>query len=354
MRRLMLACLVFGGCLVKANPAWEDSGAEAGAASTSGALDTSLDTSLEPPTTSAGEDSGGATDSQGEPTTAAGTTTAGTTTATSGEATGTGETDSGGSTGQPAMPCQKSERLAVKLDAEALEDAAVLPSSMGSPCAGWGDGTAPDCGALNFGATGFFRLVNDPEKGKNAALLRFDGEMVAEFVEDAGVDPADLMAARLELVVYEPLTEPAQDSTLEIGMLLGDDATWDMGTKDGQPATEQESSALCRTIEGGNCVGWSQGDAVTGSASVGLMLVTKPAVAMTDLDGTDGQYHAHLVSEPLSKELALAFAEGLGPSLVVSLSTTRGLAEGVIGIKLEESEWPDAALYFEVCTAWSN
>lgn len=345
MRRLILGCVVFGGCLVKGNPAWEESGAD-GSAGPGSTGDLSAGAG-EAPTTSGGEDSGGAMASQGEPTAAAGTTTAA-----SGEATGT---DSGSSTGQPAKECLKSERLAVKLDAEALEDAGVVPSSMGSPCPGWGGGAEPDCGALNFGATGFFRLVNDPEKGKNAALLRFDGEKVAAFVKAAGVDKADLIAAWLELVVYEPLTEPAQDSTLAIGMLLGDDATWDVGMKDAKPATEQESSALCRTIAGGNCVTWSQGDAVSGSSPVGILLVTKAAVAMTDLDGQDGQYHAQLVSEPLAKELAWAFAEGLGPSLVVSLGTPRGLAEGVIGIKLKEpKEWPDAALYLEVCIEWSS
>ena len=349
MRRLMLGCLVFGGCLVKGNPAWEDSGAEAGAGSTSTSGGV-ISASGETPTTSGGEDSGGATGSQGEPTTAVGATTTA-----SGESTGTGATDTGGSTGQPAMQCKSSERLVVKLDAEALEDAGVVPSSMGSPCAAWGDGKAPDCGALNFGTTGFYRLVNDTEKGKNAALLRFGGEKVAEFLKTAGVDKADLLAARLQLVVYEPLTEPAQDSTLEIGMLLGDDATWDVGMKDAKPATEHESSGLCRTIDGGNCVAWSQGDALSGSTSVGILLVTKAAVMMNELDDLQDQYHAHLVSEPLAKEVALAFAEGLGPSLVVSLSTTRGLAEGVIGIKLADAkEWPDAALYFDVCIEWSS
>ncbi|MBK7829451.1 hypothetical protein [Nannocystis sp.] len=215
MRRLMLGCLVFGGCLVKDNPAWEDSGAEASAGST-GVSGGASGTSVTLPSTSGGEDSGGATASQGESTTAAGTTTTA-----GGEATGTGATDGGGSTGQLAMQCTKSERPGGQAGRGGVRGRGVVPSSMGSPCAGWGAGTAPDCGALNFGATGFFRLVNDTEKGKNAALLRFNGEKVAAFVQDAGVDAADLLAARLELVVYEPLTEPAQDSTLEIGMLLG-------------------------------------------------------------------------------------------------------------------------------------
>jgi hypothetical protein len=338
------------GCVVKDNPAWEDSGAEgsAGGTGTSGpGGGGSSSGSGVVPTTGADPESGGATDSQGEPSTGAvSPTTGGTDT---GEATGTGADSS---TGEPVAQCSASELVKLDLDMNFLVDAGVVPDTMGSPCQ-WGDGTEPACGPLNFGKTGFFRLVNDPNLGKSAALLRFDPDEVVDFISEQQFAAKDLIGARLELVVWEPLAMPAQDSTLEIGMLVGEENRWAEGSRDAKKATDNESSALCRTIEGGDCKPWPQGDALTGSTSIGLLLVTAESVAMTPDDGLVDQYHAKLRSEPLGSALAEAFVQGKAPSLVVSLSTTRALADGQIGIKLKESEWDDPVLYLEVCTQWA-
>lgn len=345
---------VSGGCVVKDNPAWEGSGAEGSADATGGAGGTagvgSSSGSGVVPTTGAEQESGGATDSQGEPSTGAIVPTTGGTD--SGELSSTGADGSSSSGGEPVAKCMASELVKVDLDMNFLVDAGVVPDSMGSPCQ-WGDGKEPACGPLNFGKTGFFRLVNDPNLGKSAALLRFDPAEVLDFIDESRFAAEDLVGARLELVVWEPLAMPAQDSTLEIGMLVGEEHRWAEGSRDARPATDNESSALCRTREKGDCTPWPQGDALTGSTSIGLLLVTADAVAKTPDDGLPDQYHAKLLSEPLGPALAQAFVQGEAPSLIVSLSSTRGLAEGEIGIKLKESEWDDPELYLEVCTQWA-
>lgn len=346
MRRLIVGCLVFGGC-VKDNPAWEDSGAEAGVSATSPGSDETSTTSGPAPTTSAGDEAGTATDSQGGSTTGAVTTTT-TTTGTDELTSSTGE---GSSTGAPVEMCTESTLVQVELTSEFLEDAGVVPGSMPMPCP-W-NGSELDCGLLNFGKTGFFRLVNDGQAGTSAALIRFDGAKVQEFIAAGGYAPKDLLGARLELVVYEPLQAPAQDSTLEIRMQVGDDSWWKAGDKDAKKAME-ESSSLCRTREKMMCLPWPGGDALGSSEAIGELLVTAAAVAAVADDGDPGTYHARLRSELLDPKLVTAYAKGEAPSLVVALSSSRGVGEGVIGIKLEESEWDDPTLYLEVCKVWSR
>lgn len=348
MRRLILGCWVLGGC-VKDNPAWEDSGAEASASAMSlesGDAGATSGSSL--PTTSAGEDAGTATDSQGGSTTGA---VSGTTTTTT---TSTGEpaSSTGSSTGAPVETCTESTLVEVALGSEYLEDAGVVPGSMPTPCP-WNDKES-NCGPLNFGKTGFFRLVNDGQWGTSAALIRFDGAEVQEFIDEEGYADKDLLGARLELVVYEPLEQPAQDSKLEIRMLVGDDSWWPVGDKNATKAMDQESSANCRTRDGMMCLPWPGGDALGSSEWIGELLVTPAAVAAVADDGLPGQYHARLRSELLDPKLVTAYAGGNAPSLVVALSSSRGIGEGVIGIKLEEpAEWADPTLYLEVCTMWS-
>lgn len=350
MRRLILGCLVLGGCL-KANPAWQ--GGDADASGTSGVIGevSSTGGSMELPTTSAGEETGGATDSQGEPSTGAASVTT-TTTATS-ASTSTGEdassTGEGSSTGALGAKCMGQELLLVDIEGGSLHDAGVVPDSMPNPCP-WNAGVQ-ECGTLNFGKTGFFRLVNE-QAGKSAALIRFDGDAVQEFLEEAGYAATDVIDARIELVVYEPFDAPQQDSTLEIKMLVGDASLWVQGGGDAEVAKGSESSGNCWTFDG-DCKKWPNIDAVESSEAVGILLVTAQAVAATQDDGLGGQYHAKLRSEPL-KKLAAAYAEGQEPSLVVLLSTERGLGEPDIGIKLKEAQpWADPTLLLEVCTMWA-
>lgn len=348
-----VCCAALGGC-VKDNPAWE--GAETGVGGTTGSGGgsgesgvgdaSSSGSGVVPTTTGGGLETGGTTDSQGDSTTGAVDPTTG------GSDTGAASSTGGeSSTGEPALHCSASEFMLVDIDNNNLVDAGVVPDSMGQPCP-WND-MEQDCGPLNFGKTGFFRLVNDAELGKSAGLLRFDADAVTGFIEDAGLEMKDLLGLRVQLVVWEPLGVPTQDSELEIGMLVGEETMWAEGSRDAEKATDNESSALCRTIEKGACTPWPQDDAPMSSESIGLLLVTPEAVMEADQDDKDDEYHAYLRSEPL-KGLLAAYMAGKQPSLLVSLISTRGLDEGQIGIKLKEAEeWLHPVLYLEVCTEWS-
>ncbi len=348
MRRVILGCLMLGGCLVKDNPAWEGSAADASTSGLSGGTSSTSGSSLTPTTGAEATTGGTGTDSQGTPTTGAvGATTS---TASTGEVgSSTGEASS---TGLAAAECLATELVQVPTDQDDLWDAGVVPSTMGSPCP-W-EMAEPDCGGLNFGKTGFFRLVNDPNLGKSAALLRFRHQAVIDFISEQQYEAKDLVGARLELVVWEPLAQPSEDSTLEIGMLVGAETYWDEGGRDAKKAQENDSSAACRTIDGQGCAPWPAGDALASGEPIGLLLVTTKAAMDADQDALPDQYHAKLRSEPLGAELVEALVGGKQPSFLVSLSTTRALGAGVIGIKLEESPEDDPELYLELCTQWSR
>ncbi len=349
MRRLIFGCLMLGGCLVKDNPAWEGSAADASTIGLSGEASSTTGSSWTPTTGAEATTGGTGTDSQGPPTT--GAVSATTSTTSTGEVgSSTGEASS---TGPAAAECLATELVQVPTDQDDLWDAGVVPSTMGSPCP-WAMADEPDCGGLNFGKTGFFRLVNDPNLGKSAALLRFNDQAVIDFISEQQYEPKDLVGARLELVVWEPLAQPTEDSTLEIGLLVGDEAYWDEGGRDAKKAQENDSSAVCRTIDGQGCNPWPAGDALASGEPIGLLLVTTKAAMDADQDALPDQYHAKLRSEPLGAELVEALVGGKQPSFLVSLSTPRALNAGVIGIKLEESSEADPELYLELCTQWSR
>ncbi|HEY0137774.1 MAG TPA: hypothetical protein VGB85_27000 [Nannocystis sp.] len=337
--------VMLGGCL-KENPAWEPDGA----VTTGGLVSSSSGEALtgptsEAPTSTTGDP--GTTDASGgstnEPLTSM-TEVVGST----GEHT-TGDPDT---TGAPAPVCKASELVALAMPSGAPEDTGVVPSVLGSPCP-WSGGQA-DCGPLNFGTTGFFRLVNDEALGANAALIRFPVKAVADGIFGAGKDLEDLIGARLELVIWEPKAGPAAPVDLEIHMLHPDNTDWREGQRDAQPAQDDDSSALCRAIDKGDCDTWAQGDALAGATALGLLHLTPENAVSSDADSDPAQYHARLRSEPLGLALLLAYQKGEDPSLAVTLATRRDVGEGEIGIKMRESEWPDPTLYAEFCTDWDR
>lgn len=347
MRRLILGCVLLGGCLIE-NPAWE----RPGAATTSGASTTSsgeepTSATSEAVTSTTGDPGGSGTDASGGSTHAPlASTEVGGTTGTTGDPT-TGEV---GTTGAPVPVCMASEFVALAMPSWAPQDTGVVPSVMGSPC-GWNT-SQPDCGPLNFGTTGFFRLVNDEALGVNAGLIRFPVEVVTDEIFKSGKNLDDLIGARLELVIWEPKAGPDAPIDLEIHLLHADNFDWVEGKRDAQPAEDDDSSALCRAIDKGDCQGWAQDDALAGATSLGLLHLTPDNAEASDGDDDPAQYHARVLSESLGMPLLLAYQEGESPSLAVTLATRRDVAEGQIGIEMRESEWADPTLYAEFCTDW--
>lgn len=347
MHRLILGCVLLSGCLIE-NPAWE----RPGAVTTSGASTTSsgeqpTSAASEAVTSTTGDPGGSGTDASGGSThDPLASTEVGSTTGEIGETT-TGETST---TGAPVPVCKASEFVALAMPSWAPQDAGVVPSVLGSPC-GWNT-SQPDCGPLNFGATGFFRLVNDEALGVNAGLIRFPLEAVTDGILESGKNLDDLIGARLELVIWEPKAGPDAPIDLEIHLLHADNFDWVEGKRDAQPAQDDDSSALCRVIDKGDCTNWAQDDALAGSTALGLLHLTPDNTKASDVDDKPEEYHARLMSEPLGMSLLLAYQQGESPSLAVTLATRRDVAEGTIGIKLRESEWPDPTLYAEFCTDW--
>jgi hypothetical protein len=345
MRRLIfassLSCALLGGCL-KNNPAWQgESDTGVGGSESGGSTDVPTTGAAGSTTTGAPDSTGGATDSQGDTTAAIEPTT------TTGESS-SGSDDSGSSSSTGAPGCRSTEWLPLDVAHEAIDDAGVVPAALGDPCVGWVGDAAPSCGALNFGVTEFFRLINT-DAGRSAGLVRFEAAAVAAALAGAGKDLADVVGARVELVVWEPKPLPTEDATLEIRLVGAADGEWSEGSLDAQEAKGGDSSALCRTIADGDCHAWAAGDMLSGSAPLGLLFVDAAAVAMHEQDPFGDQYHALLRSEPLGPALAQAIQQGLAPSLAVVLQTARGLDDGEIGIKLKESPWADPRLILEVC-----
>jgi len=345
VRRLILGSLVFGGCTA-VNPAWDD-GADTrgGSAATSDA--TGADPTSTTPAPTSGDGSGGATnDTTGAVVspTSGGDTTGDTTIDTTGDTT---DASTGGdSTTEAPLKCMAAEL--VPLDVP-LADTGVVPTAMGSPCA-WGGG--PDCGRVNFGTTEFYRLVNDVA-GTNAALLRFQVDSLTAAAATVGVDPADVVGIRVELVVWEQLAGPTAPYVLAIHGLAADNADFGEGDKNAGLADEGDASDQCKTILGGSCVTWANGGrALDDSEPLGSLYVTPEEVVEHDQDGNAGEYHAQLLSDSLPAA-ALLFKDRV-PALAVTIETPRPLGEQVVGIKLKESmPWKDPTLYLEVCTDWT-
>ncbi len=348
MRQLVVGCLMLGGCLVE-NPAWQRPGqASTSETSSSGATTgTSDDPTMSmiptmPTTSGEGEataDAGsGSTDSTTSLTDPVGT-------------TGDASTGDEGTTGAVGPVCMASELVALKMPDGAPQDAGVVASTLGTPCP-WNAGQ-PECGPLNFGKTGFFRLVNDPVLGVDAALIRFPAEDVAKEILGSGHDPEDLIGARLELVIWEPKSGPDAAIDLQVHLLHVDNFDWSEGDRDAEPAQDHDSSALCRTRDKGECVAWAQGDALAGAQPLGLLHVTPENAKASDGDGSESEYHAKLISESLGMPLLFAYQNGDDPALAVTLASPRGVGEGTIGIKMRESEWSDPTLYAEFCTEWA-
>ncbi len=352
MRHRVLACLLLNGCLIVDNPAYGHSaggdtsttngattgGTASGATATTGGVVTATMTT---PT-------GGAEDGSGS----GSSTTQATSLTGDGETTGaltglstTGETDT---TGAPARVCNASELVELVMEDDAVADAGVAP--WGMPCP-WQAGEP--CDTLNFGKTEFYRLVNDGGVGRNAALIRFPPDVVAEQIAASGKDKQDLIGARLQLVVWEPKSGPDGPVDFEVHLLHPDNFGWPEGERDGQPAHDDESSAKCRTIVDKTCQGWAQGDALAGSEPLGLLRLTPENAMANDLDQNGNEYHAKITSEQIGMPLWFAYDLGQSPGLAVTLLTPRTLGEGEIGVKLRESPYDNPRLFAEFCTEWS-
>lgn len=333
MFRSLLGCLVLTGCL-KANPAWE-----------AGSGDTS--TSAGPPIGSSGGSTGAAPTTGAATSTATGTGTGdGSTISTSSQAATTGE---GSSTGAPAAVCVAFETVPLALP---VEDTGVVQKVGPEPCPWSTD--FEKCSPLNFGTTQFYRLINDENDGRNAALLRFPVTSLDDAVIASGHDPGDVLGLRVELVIWEELPAPVEPYTFEIHGLDAQNFGWTEGTKDALVAVDGDSSDECMTRAAGNCLGWPKGPrALEGAVSLGLLPVDAQRVAANDQDMDPNQYHAKLRSDRLEGALEM-FGGPIAPSFAVTLKTRRDLDEQVVGVKLREAPWADPTLHIDVCTQWDS
>ncbi len=258
-------------------------------------------------------------------------------------------TGEGSSTGAAARVCLASETVKLAI---ADQDTGVVPNVGPKPCP-WSPSNSPECRPLNFGTTEFYRLINDQDDGRNAALLRFPVTSLDQAVMDLGHEPDDLLGLRIEFVVWEGVAAPANAYTLEIHGLDEQNFGWTEGTKNGVPAADGDSSEECMTRAGGKCTGWGKGSrALDGAISLGLLPVDAPLVAANDKDTEPDQYHALVRSERL--EGASALFGGPVPSFAVTLSTPRDFEAEIVGIKLREAPWEDPTLYADLCTMWDS
>lgn len=337
MHPASVRCLVVSGCIgciscIKVNPAWDD-----GAAGTS--------TTVGPPGTSSGGTTMAAP-TTGEAATGGTGDDATTGVVTSGDiGSSSGEDDGAGT---PTGACLEWDTLPLKL---AVEDTGVVQSVDPEPCP-WST-EFENCLSLNFGKTEFFRLINDKDEGRNAALLRFPAASLDAAVVAAGRDPLDLLGLRLELVVWEEDGEPEEPYTLEIHGLHAANFGWTEGTKDGLLAVDGDSSDTCMTRQAGACIEWPMGRATDGAALLGLLEVDEDLAADNDQDEDPGQYHAKLRSERLTGALEL-FGGPVAPSFAVMLKTRRDLDDEVVGVKLREADWPDPTLLGDFCVEWDR
>lgn len=323
-----------GGCLV-GNPdfggavtasAGDGAGASSGAETGSSGV---------VPTTGAASEGGSEGSSGADATTAA---------ASTGETEGPGST---GSTSAAAPVCIAKETLPIVAEAW---DTGVVPATMGSPCP-WGD--SGPCEDLNFGLTQFYRTVNDPVAGRNAALVAFPRQAIIEQVIAAGHDPAQIVAFYLSLVVWEPKAQPDADVVYRVELLGVDDSGWYEGYQASAVGGVNDSSFKCKRIDADGCKPWlDPGGAQANVTPVGALVVTAAAAAATDEDQEPAQYHSRITSDPLLAAPILEHLQVADATLVVSLESPRALAEGTIGIKLKESPWSNPGLAVDVCTQW--
>ncbi len=312
-----------------------------------------------PVTASAGDEAGtssgpgtgssGVTPTTGGTSASSGTGGAGATT----EAASTGETAGSASTGatsgaDAAPECIARERVPITAPAW---DTGVVPATMGSPCP-WGDVGA--CEDLNFGVTQFYRTVNDPVAGRNAALFAFPTAAILDQVNAAGYDPAHIVAFYLSVVVWEPKPLPDVDVVYRVELLGVEDSGWYEGNQAGAVGVVNDSSFKCKRIDGDGCKPWL--DAAGPQANVtpvGTLVVTAAAAGAADEDQDPAQYHSRITSEPLLAAPILEHIQLADATFVVSLESQRGLAEGSIGIKLKDAPtWSDPGLAVDVCTRW--
>lgn len=348
MRRLMLGSFVLCGC-VKGNPAWDapTTGTDTGA-DPSGATTDVDPTTAGVPTTGTSSATDPATTFLELPGTDASTGGTSTGDASTGDAT---TVAAEGSSSEPLVAgCAAASWLRLEIADTDLRDAGVVPSSMGAPCP-W-QPAQPDCAPLNFGETGFFRLVNDQDHGISVALLRFPRDEVIARIAQAGKGVGDLIGLRVELVVWEPKPQPDAAFTLALGMMDPDDWDWDEGDHDGQPLDDDDSSWGCKDFEKGDCQQWAAGDVLAGSSALGQLEVQPADAAAHDIDRLGDEYHAQLASEALSPALVEAYRQGGQPGLTVTIASPRDLGSGDVGIKLRESGWPAPALWAQLCDEW--
>lgn len=355
MRRLILGCLVLGGC-TKENPAWGNSagdGVDTG--SDSGGSSVAADvTSASAATTGDPAPTDGSASASGDETTGAlimstgGETATGEAT-TGGTSTSTGE-EPGTSTGAPAKTCLAWETIPLPLPA--VHDTGVVPDSLNdAQTCPWGGQT---CGELNFGTTEFYRLVNDVNKGRNSALLRFPVTSLADVSKTLGYSLDDLVGVRISVVFWENTSGPTEPYTLEIRSIRPENLGWTEGGRNATPAQEGDSSDNCRTVQG-ECKKWQNGEPpLQDSEPLGVIDVDAAKVVDADMDGLGDQYHAPILSERLEGALKL-YGHDVMPSYGLRLKTIRNLDQTVVGIKFKEVQmWDDPTLHGDYCTQWSE
>lgn len=344
MRRLAVTTLAItlSGCLVR-NPEYDEGTASAsGSGGTTGGS-TGVTPTTAAPTTGSSGGSGSAGESTGGEVT--------TDPVATGEPTGgaTGSTGEAGSTGEPPSPmCKTWEELPLTV---VPFDTGVVPPTMGMPCP-WGG--AASCEGLNFGATHFYRLVNDGMAGRNAALIQFSRDIMVQEILAAGHTIDDLIGARLEFVVWENIQKPLAPIELQIDLLSAGDSVWTAGLGDATPAVGPEASFACRHTEG--CLKWTSADGgpLASATELGLLIVDPNDHPALDKDQPDEtQYHMQIKSQQLpGAPIRERIADGLPPAFAVSLKSVRELGQQTIGIKLWEAPWDGPFLWVELCQEW--
>lgn len=330
----VIVAAMLAGCFVDPGPGGL-TGAGTGDATTGAATTGGGSTGGQPTT----EATGGTGTSEGGTSTGSPGTTTTTTDATTGGATGPATTTTGEPTG-----CMNTVEVAL---ASAASDAGVVPP-ITQPCPL--GGLLTTCERLNFGQTSHFRMFNDDQYGQSALLVRFSADEVLQGLFGAGYTIDDLVAVRVELLVWEPLKEPAAPVEFAVGLVHEGDADFLEGTKDAAQATDGDSSFLCKQIVG-KCAPWlSDGGPQPSATPLGPLTARPEDQPALDLDANDSEYHMMVKSDPLPGEPVRArLLEKLDAAFVVTLASPRKFDDLELGIKTRESPWPHPALYATVC-----
>lgn len=255
--------------------------------------------------------------------------------------------------GDPTCPEGQGRELLMLM--EASEDAGVIQPGVGEVC-DWN----PACAQLNYGNTGgdMFRMFKGDAAGTTVFLVRYPLEGFGAALAAAGVDPADVLGVRLQIVFYEPRDYPLFDKALDVAVMPVADVDWVDGPdtdghgQNGGIAAEGESSYWRKVMLSADVgVPWHYAPGPLGPPKVvGSFSVNEADVQAVDADGQDpGAYHAKLMSTLIPIDLVKGLDDAAtNPGFAVYL-TTEVPYDTAFGLKPIESPHPNPALFVERC-----